>query len=258
MIPVAGPDVENDPSLLLLEERYAPITSEIGFVEAECDAVVREYLDWQRSIGPPGGSVGLSERRVAGQLEDAISSLLPLVDIERTRYLFVPTAGRWTAYFDNGWTGADVFPPVSYLSTERLHCRGVRAVASREIPIGDQHSRGQYGSVQLDVWGPEGEPPLMYVRSLNVANDGGGWVFNESGSRFPFEDAERYGRRRIRERFTFAMLRRYLESLGIRAFDSGFYMPEGEATLIERSRLPWIESESREFSLEDVRASRGL
>jgi hypothetical protein len=202
--------------------------------------------------------VVLSKRRVAGRLEDALWSLLPLVDIEVSRELFIPTASGWTAYVDNGWNGPDVFPPVSYLSTERLDCLGVRAVAARHNMRADEQGPGQYGSVQLDVWGPDGAPPLQYVRSVHAANDGGRWVFGQSGAPFAFEETERYRARRIRDRFTFAMLRRYLDSLGIRGFDRDFYMPEEKATLIERTRSNDVEARSRDFGLDEVRALRRL
>jgi hypothetical protein len=249
--------VENHPSHLLLAEAFAPITSEIGFIEADRATTVREYLDWQQSIDRPGGRLRLSERRLRGRLEDALSSLLPLVDIESSRHLFIPTASGWTAYLDNGWDGPDVFPPVSYLS-ERLGCTGVRAAADRHTMPRDERGPGQYGSVQLDVWGPDGTPPLMYVRSIYAANDGGRWVFGQSGTPYPFEETERYRARRIRDRFTFAMLRRYLGSLGLRAFDRDFYMPEGEATLVERPRSRAVEARGREFGLDAVRALRAL
>jgi hypothetical protein len=54
------------------------------------------------------------------------------------------------------------------------------------------------------------------------------------------------------------MLRRYLESLGIRAFDRNFYMPDGTATLVQRTRSGTNEPRSREYGLDAVRASRGL
>lgn len=109
-----------------------------------------------------------------------------------------------------------------------------------------------------DAWGPDGTPPLKYARSVHAANDGGRWVFGQSGTPFPFEESERYAARRIRDRFTFAMLGRYLESLRIRAFDRDFYMPEGNATLIERTRSSDVAPRSREFGLDEVRASRAL
>ena len=244
---------ENDPHSLLVEERFAPITSEVGFIEAACDAVVREYVAWQESLS---ADTRLSVRKVAGQLDDALCSLLPLVEIEATRHLFIPTSGPWTAYVDNGWAGPDVFPVVSFLSTERLNCRGVRAAAERETLSGAGQGSGQYGSVQLDLWGPDGAPPLMYVRSIGVANDGGRWVFEQAGAPLDFEDVTRYESPHVAERFTFAMLQRYLEALGIRAFDSDFYMVQREATLVERARASG--DRGRELSLEEVRASRGL
>jgi hypothetical protein len=55
---------------------------------------------------------------------------------------------------------------------------------------GDQ---GRYGSVMLGVYGPERPGKSSNtVRALAAANDGGRWVFEQSGESFPFEQVEKY------------------------------------------------------------------
>lgn len=75
----------------------------------------------------------------------------------------------------------------------------------------------------FELHGPEGTE-----RAVDATNDGH-WVFGAHGAPQPFERPERYAERRIRDRFTPQMLGAYLAALGIRAFDEGFYMPDGEA-----------------------------
>jgi hypothetical protein len=48
------------------------------------------------------------------------------------------------------------------------------------------------------------------------------------------------------------MLRSYLDALGIRAFEETFYMPNGEAVLVEKD-IPLYRRE-RAWSFEDVQA----
>ena len=76
-----------------------------------------------------------------------------------------------------------------------------------------------------EVYAPEslgGCRPLGYRRSIAAANDGGRWVFSESGERYPFEQIERYAERRRRDRFTREMLRTYLQHFGIEALTDEF------------------------------------
>ncbi|WP_224372651.1 hypothetical protein [Hyalangium versicolor] len=85
-----------------------------------------------------------------------------------------------------------------------------------------------YGSRQTD-W-------LNYLRTLYAMNDGGRWVFGQSGEPFPFENLERYQVRRIRDRFTFDMLKEYLLHLGLSPFQEEFYLPQGApAWLVEKT-----------------------
>ena len=103
---------------LLLDDRFAPITSEIGFLERPTREVVDAYVAWQTDIegkpfeppqiegtvvethyGPdvppdppplPLGEPVLDVRELGGRLEDARTALLPLSTAPR-RYAFVAT-----------------------------------------------------------------------------------------------------------------------------------------------------------------------
>lgn len=39
-----------DPKVLLLQDRYAPLTKSMGFFEAPCEEVVMQFIKWQREI----------------------------------------------------------------------------------------------------------------------------------------------------------------------------------------------------------------
>ena len=112
---------------LLLNDCLAPITSEIGLIETDHHSAAREFLEWQRTIHE-GRGLSLVNRSVSGTVEEVLLTLLPLTSIEARRYLFVPTASPWTAYFDNGWRGTDAVSAMSYLAG-RISCRGLRVVA---------------------------------------------------------------------------------------------------------------------------------
>ena len=62
---------------LLLDDRLAPITSELGFVQTPVETVAEALVDWQESIhGPRGASY--TTGNVSGDLEALLQTLLPL------------------------------------------------------------------------------------------------------------------------------------------------------------------------------------
>ncbi len=237
---------------LLLGGRLAPITSTVGFLEAPIDDAVRAFVDWERSVHEPLG-ISVSQRPVTGGLEEVLPSLLPLTSVVRRRYLFIPTAGPWVAFFDNGHRGTDAFSVMSYLA-RGLRCRGMRVTAVPDTIEGEfVGARGEYGGLALEVYGPEKTHFLNYVRSISLVNDGGRWDFSQNGTPFPFEDVSRYAARRKKDRFTFEMLERYLSELGLSPFDEKFYLPDsaGAAQLVEKNgpAPPGL----REYTLMEVR-----
>jgi hypothetical protein len=174
------------------------ITEEVGFFE--CDAAtlagwILQGLDgrWVKVI--PGWS----------SLADALVTLQPAPIL--SRYACTPVDG-WTALLSNGPLGTDVGALPSQAARE-LGCRAVRAVRVEDDAT--------YSARILEVYSPAGEPPLALQRSVVAANDGGRWVFETSGTPFPFEDPAAYSRRAKATRFTGEMLMTYLRALGVPA-----------------------------------------
>jgi hypothetical protein len=63
---------------------------------------------------------------------------------------------------------------------------------------------------------------------------------------------EQYQSRRVRDRFTFDMLKQYLHHLGLAPFEEDFYLPEGgPAWLVER--VGPVLPTQKEFTLAQVR-----
>jgi hypothetical protein len=254
---------------LLLDDRFAPITSEIGFVERPTREVVDFYVAWQRDIegkpfelpemegvivgpvsyGPdvppappplPPGDPVLDVRELGGRLEDALAGLLPLNDISPRRYAFVATDSGWTAYFDNGRRGTDAFPPMSFLARE-LGCRALRIVARLDAAL-------------LELYGPRDTEWLNVERAVGAVLDGDRWAFVDQGPRLPFEDESPYAARRIRDRFTLDTLGEYAGHLGVRPLDDDFYVTP--AFVLSRRRAPY--RDQHEYSLEKARAEESI
>ncbi|MBN1205884.1 MAG: hypothetical protein JXB05_13290 [Myxococcaceae bacterium] len=238
---------------LLLEDRWAPVTSEMGFLELGAEQAAQAFATWEREVMMPRG-ITVEVLPVSGTLEQALSRLLPLTSGERRRRLFIPTRSTWTAYVADQWTGTDAASPMSAMA-RRLGIRCLRVVAVSHTLRGNQ---GRYGGVMLDVFGPEQPEKISNtVRVVEVANDGGRWVFVQSGEPFPFEQVEQYQARRVRDRFTFDMLKDYLRHLGLAPFEEDFYMPPGSRAWLIQKTGPFT-TVGREYTLEEARAAHVL
>jgi len=235
---------------LLLDDRFAPITSEFGFIEKDAAAVAEWFREWDES-NVRGRGVVNEKRSVTGSLEQLLQMLEPLTTVERRRHLFVSTRGAWTAYFDNGCDGGDA-ARLAFFALE-LKVRAIRLVAVPDTRRGVATVGGRFGGTIFELYGPEEIPGgfLNSQRSVSVANDGGRWRFDQHGPLLAFEDPAIFKARTIRDRFSFEHLARYLGQLGIDAFDASFY--ERTGVLVER-RGPHV-PDMRECSLEAVRAS---
>jgi hypothetical protein len=189
----------------------APLGDSIAFVELELDAAVDAYREWGTHWPPPPPTLTALPQ---APVEELLRVLLPL-EMRHRRRLLVGTTTGWTAVFDNSSNGGDPFPP-TYLA----EIRGVRAVAAT-------HTSGPIETcpaTQFHLFGPEGEPPLLYVRTIDAGVfDEGRWHFETSGAVQPFEETEAYASRRVRDRFTREMLLRYLAALEVHADDPAWY-----------------------------------
>ena len=238
---------------LLLEDRWAPVTSTMGFLELGVEQAAQAFATWHRELMTPRG-ISVEVLPVTGTLEQVLSRLLPLTSGERRRHLFIPTRSAWTAYVADQWTGTDAASPMSTMA-RRLGIRCLRVVAVPHTLRGD---RGRYGAVMLDVYGPKQPGKLHnYVRALGASNDGGRWVFDQEGEPFPFEQVEKYQERRVRDRFTFEMLKDYLRHLGLAPFEEDFYVPPSTCAWLIQKTGPFT-TPGREYTLEEARAAHVL
>lgn len=211
----------------LLEE-WHPVTHDFGLINAPLDRVVSEFVNWHSSIG-----IGYKRRDITSSFNEALESLSPLSS-SKQRCLFVATRYDWIAFFQNGNHGSDPFPAMSCLA-ERMGVLAMRVCCTPDNAI--------YPATIWELYAPEslgGRPPLFYRRSIAAANDGGRWVFEESGERFPFEQVERYSEHRKRDRFTRQMLRDYLTHFGIELFSDSFFRVDLAAPAVrlqERTKI---------------------
>jgi hypothetical protein len=207
--------------LTLIEDKLAPVTFSAGFLNRPLSDVRDFFLTWKKQLYT---SFAFSE--IALPLQGALNELQPLTPIPR-RWLLLPTTGDWVAYFDNCVRGPDPAPPVCYLS-QKLACRGV---VVRAVPhtLSDETGTkpGLYGIVQIEMFAPYQTKFLNYERSISVAYEGGKWSFEAVGTVQNFEEAENYQSRRIIDRFTPEMLKRYCYALGIRIDSPEFYQTPG-------------------------------
>lgn len=181
----------------------------------------------------PGPLVSIS---TGAALPTALDALLPF-QAPWTRML-TAQVGRWTALVNNAIGGGDPTAPGPAM-VRRL---GIRCVVAEHVP----HYGQGHAATQLEVLGPDGEPPLMYVRSLSATATDGRWDWHESGTPFPFERTERYSARLKRDRFDRRLLLQYLSALNIPVEDDVY----GEAT-VHQQQVTW---KSREVTLAEATA----
>jgi hypothetical protein len=222
----------------LLNDCYAPITENIGFLEADFARVAEADALWRASLG---GYVG---RSLSGPMPGLLNALLPLTG-PLLRYIWIRTTEPWTAYFDNFVLGSDPFPPISHLA-QRMGVRG--------LTIGCRTGTSKRGAaISFSLFGWERTEWLNCIRTVSAIEDEGRWEWTATGNVQPFEDENKYQQRRVRDRLTVGMLADYCESLGIRPFDESFYGSEGH--LVENRN---IRGPVRSETLAEARASHGL
>jgi hypothetical protein len=215
----------------LLGGHASPIGWTVQYLEAPRDVVVAEIV---RARAEWGHVIEVASPR---PFPEVLHDLLPF-EAPWTRELVV-SCGRWTAYLNNGVDGGDA-TAIGGALMKRL---GIRLVVADNSPkYGPGHQ-----ATQLWVLGPDGEAPLMYRRTIAAHATDGRWTWGQSGVPFGFEHTERYGARRIRERFDRTVLVEYLEQFGISADDDTFY---GDGILVQQ-RVTYA---TRTESLEQAKA----
>lgn len=197
----------------MLVPECQPITFSFGLLEAALETVGDELTRWYAEQ-----AVAHTLIPATGTLPSLLRQLEPL-SAPSFKRLWVRTASpRWrTAYFDGSINGGDPFPPVSYLASRA----GVHGVAVTSQPDSPQC----HGANKLELYGPANTDWLNVVWCVGAFNDGGRWVWQHLGAEQPFEEPAAYRSRRVRDRFTPEMLRRYGSALAI-PLEVGAYGPD--------------------------------
>lgn len=218
---------------MLLGGEAAPIGWWVTFVEAPLDDIARWLTDsW--FAGRPYTDLD------PGVYPGCLTRLEPL-ESPWTKHLLV-SAGKWTMHLSNSLLGGDPSAPGPALS-RHLDCRVVVAGHSQ------RHGPGHEGTA-LWVFGPDGDPPLQYVRTVQVACADGRWSWYESGQPFEFEKVPRYSARRKRDRLDRELLTEYLAEFGIR--------PDTPACFGTTRLISGDKTGGRSISLADLRKNLGL
>lgn len=189
----------------MLVQQFGTFRNSFGLIKGHCPAVAQDFQDWQNEFLPKYG-FQLSESTVTGPISEALKKLLPRTAPISTSYLFWPLNEEWTLYFDNGRLGTDASPP-SVLAS-RLRTDGIRICLADELIEPGTGQVLQYGATIFEYF-----EDSKARRSVYNANDGGKWIFNQSGEPFHFEVTETYKSRLVRDRFSAPILLRYLNEL---------------------------------------------
>lgn len=203
----------------LLSDRFAPITSRVGFLEVPLDAAAAGFESWQRSLNP-----ALRVTRPDSGFPGVLLELQPLTSGTRARRLLVEAGPKWTAYFDCSLRGTDAVSTIGHLS-RLLMCQGL-AINSTPHMVGQPGVvNGRAGAVQFELFGPLKTDFINYVRTVSDIFDGRKWRFDANGVEQAFEETDAYTARSVRDRFTSEMLERYCQALGVDVFNPAFYGP---------------------------------
>ncbi|AZZ55028.1 hypothetical protein [Rathayibacter iranicus] len=211
----------------VLGDRFAPITSDMGFVRAPAAAVARVYREWALEYGRPR-----TVTEVPGGLADAGPLMQPLEYGSTSKFLVVGTAHpEWSAFVTNGAQGTDPGSPTAVLG-QRLNTDSLYISCIPACPRGDERAR--LGARMFVVHRPDPSPAAglaEIIRMVAVIQDSR-WTFHTSGDPLPFEDVSAYMNRRVADRFTPEMLADYCAAYGLRPFDDDFF--PGPSYLLER------------------------
>jgi hypothetical protein len=149
----------------------------------------------------------VSQKVEAGDLEQAVSRIFPLVSPTKTKYLLVEFGSEWVVVVDNGIQGTDA--SLAPVLSGKASCLGVR-VLSRPHTYDRKTGKGAYGAEIFESFRNGNAERIIFC-----ANDGGKWTFGQSGSPYPVENVRNYSSHIVSARFGRPDLSRILDHLGI-------------------------------------------
>ena len=201
---------------------YFPVTSAMAFIEAPFETLRDAAIARLQMINRVGErDWTITSQYVEGDLDQKMQSLLPLT-APATLNLVTATRSSWCA-----WVGNQAFGSMDNESSPTSVARELKTRVAL-LWLMDDYPGVKIGSVQFRFADYSLEGASM--RSIAVFKDTR-WGFVESGGPpLPFEEAEAYQTRRIRDRLTPDRVARYCQAVGIDLFNPAFY--EGPGVLI--------------------------
>src|ERR1700694_729365 len=216
---VDSPGTEGVP----LDGAMDPFTEVIYFVRAPYEEVAAAM---RQAWGRHGRA---HEHR--GKLAALLTLLEPYAHLH-FKALAVECQSGWSAIFDQGadLTYADRFPTA-------LRTLGIRTAYSPQVRRQGRIIRHGDTAFWMTDGSRQDLGPLFRLRSIQASYQSG-WDWHASGEVQPWEDTERYGRKRVGERFDLPLMNRYCQALGIRRGDADFYGPRGTLTVQDTRSWP--------------------
>jgi len=136
-----------------------------------------------------------------------------------TRLLLLETHNGYTSVFNNAWRSRGWFEMAFPLTKSHPFQDVYFQSQPNTIRKTEGGLTGQYGALQF-IRVADGQ----ITRLIELVNDGGRWVFSTQGTPEPFEDLKAYEAPRKPDRFTAALLQKYLAALDLAPFDDQFFL----------------------------------
>ena len=223
------------PGELLFDGRLSAFTKKITFIDRPLDEVMRGM-----NLGFSSISNQATGKQLFGDLEDLLSYLEP-EPTNSTKTLIVEAGNGWSASFHYGDSGNSAFD----VAARYLQCRSLHTGYSPHL----RHHGEILGYGSCSFWLYDHARGEIGTRTLQASYQSR-WDMHMSGTPQPFEEKERYQRKKVRERFDLEMLNRYCNALNIRRNDPTFYGPR--AVLLMGDTSGW-ETRPRQVSSREWR-----
>ena len=222
------------PSELLFDGRLSAFTTKITFIDRPLDEAMRGL-----NLGFSSISNDATGKQLSGDLEDLLSYLEP-EPTNSIKTLIVEAGNGWTASFHQGDSISHAFDTAA----RYLRCRSLHTGYAPHL----RHNGEILGYGSCAFWLYDHARGEMGTRTLQASYQSR-WDMHMSGTPQPFEETERYQRKKVRERFDLEMLNRYCNALNIRRNDPTFYGPR--AVLLMGDTRGWAtrphQASSREW-----------
>jgi hypothetical protein len=213
---------------------YAPVTFGAAFLKVPFGDLISHYVAWTKRNHPHAVAEPCD-----GSLRDALDRLAPLT-APASKELLVDLEGSFTAILSNSLLVGDAFPRAAYWSN-RMNCEALAVTcAPDKYDCVTSGAINIFRAMQVQVFtGHEGVHGVPR-RTVTASRDGNRWAFDNQGDPFPFEDAQKFSSRRVRDRFGVEDVLAFCRHFGLRlstecACDRALLLSFQEPRAVQRS-----------------------